>query len=158
MMKLSAQGDSLWTKYYLPSTSNNPAEFNATFGITPSSDGGIIAVGTATFDNSEDVWLVKMQADGTTGLSVSLLPPFELNLSPNPATDYLQVAVSGLAEGEAELTIFNLNGQRIRSAILTTTGALLNHSIQIDNLALGGYILHLRQGKKAMAVKWVKGK
>ena len=99
-----------------------------------------------------------MQADGTTGLSVSLLPPFELNLSPNPATDYLQVAVSGLAEGEAELTIFNLNGQRIRSAILTTTGALLNYSIQIDNLAPGGYILHLRQGKKAMAVKWVKGK
>lgn len=125
-------------------------------GGGPTSDGGLVAVGDATFDNSQDVWLVKTEADGTVGFTASLAPPFELSLSPNPANGWLRVNASKLAPMQAELAIFNLNGQRLYSEAVQATGGQLNHDIRVESLAPGSYILHLRQGRKAMSVKWVK--
>lgn len=147
---LNLDGSVEWEKDY-------GLEANGLFqGGAATSDGGLAAVGTATFDNSQDAWLVKTEADGTVGFFTPLRPPFGISLSPNPAAGWLHLNASGLAEGEAALTVFNLNGQRLCHELLSVTGGRLDHSIRVEHLAPGGYLLHLRQGREAMAVKWVK--
>jgi len=147
---LNPDGSVEWEKDY-------GLEANGLFqGGAATSDGGLVAVGTATFNNSLDAWLVKTEGDGTVGFAAPLAPPFELSLSPNPASAWLHLAAAGLAEGEAVATVFNLNGQRLHSEALAVAGGRLDHSIRVEGLAQGSYLLHLRQGRKAVAVKWVK--
>lgn len=126
-------------------------------GGAATSDGGLVAAGTATFDNSQDVWLVKTDADGMVGFTAPLAPPFELALSPNPATDWLQLDAWGLAEGVVDLSVFNLSGQQLYTEPLGVQNGRLHRTLPVQLLAPGSYVLHLRQGRKAMAVKWVKG-
>ena len=147
---LDTDGNLIWERDY-------GREKSGSFrGGAFTSDGGVVAVGTATFDNSDDIWLVKTQADGTVAYSAPLLLPFDLHLAPNPATDWLQLSASGLERGTAQATVYNLNGQQVITEQLPVIDGQLDHNISVRALPAGNYILHLLQGERAMAVKWVK--
>jgi uncharacterized repeat protein (TIGR01451 family) len=64
----------------------------------------------------------------------------QLSLYPNPATDQLHVALTGLAAPGATLTVYSVLGQALRTTQLGTTGQA---DVALAGLPTGTYVLRL---------------
>ena len=81
-----------------------------------------------------------------------------VNLFPNPVSRYLQIAVEGITADEVSVTVYNVEGQRVRESELL---ALANHataSIDVGDLEAGIYFVTLQtSGGQMLRKRFVKG-
>jgi endonuclease I len=83
----------------------------------------------------------------TSGISETKI---EFSISPNPVQNELTIKSD---ETELSYTIFNLNGQALKENQLT-----LNHTISVDDLQNGMYLLQLKSGTRKSIQKFIVSK
>jgi len=125
-------------------------------GGAATSDGGAVAVGEATFDNSTDAWLVKMNPDCTVGFKTPLKPPFEMQLSPNPSPGDLILDIESEQTGAVAVEVFNAAGQSVLRWHGEKTGETLRQTFDLSRAADGFYFVWVQIGGKARALGWLK--
>lgn len=89
------------------------------------------------------------QIEKTVALSITDLQKFNFNVSPNPATDYLNISA---AKPIKNITIYNLLGQAVINTPLNTT----KHSVNVSTLSKGVYILKAAMNDAVGTYKFVK--
>ena len=67
---------------------------------------------------------------------------------PNPAVDYLSLAINLNSIEDLSYTIYDVVGNKISSSKLGLT-SMLNTQVDVSSLANGAYVLHLQAGDKA---------
>ncbi len=76
----------------------------------------------------------------------------ELTISPNPTSDYLRIKWSGTQSGNAQITVFDLNGQVRKQTQITEQ----EQSINISGLKAGIYLIRVETDEKSLIGKFVK--
>src|SRR5690606_619117 len=83
LMKISTDGDSIWSRYDLPDFPIDSLGDTYFGGVGVLSSGSIVAGGTATLWNERSIWLVKVTTDGCLEvINCGLVPTFS---APAPA-------------------------------------------------------------------------
>jgi len=111
LIKTNATGDTLWTRTYGGSGSDWG------YSVQQTSDGGYIITGTTTsFGNGYQVYLIKTDANGNSGVednSLGRTKPLTSNLSfsvvPNPFTSFASV----LGHEADRFTLYDISGRRV---------------------------------------------
>ncbi|MEL6923357.1 MAG: CHRD domain-containing protein, partial [Bacteroidota bacterium] len=101
--------------------------------------------------------IVKESNCPFTTSTEELAPVFTgLQMFPNPANAWLQLRFDQPLEAAAELTIYNVAGQRMQAQRIGLATSDL--SVDIDDLPAGMYYLELRQNSGSHTLKFVKGR
>ncbi len=146
--KLTATGDTVWTKCY--------GGFGEDFAnaIQQTTDGGYIVAGSSRSTDGDttgngyfDYWILKL--DNSMGISTQNIEP--VAVYPNPAHDKLTI-IAGEAKQSA--FIYNLQGQLIKSVKLGVKSS--KYVIDIEDLPAGLYLLKLSGNKETKVSKFVK--
>lgn len=87
----------------------------------------------------------NFELDYETGISAPLVPLYEVNVFPNPAQDFLQVAVN--TAKEMSFTIFNIEGKKLKTAYLNGN----ENTIDIRELMQGMYVYQIHEAGKVVA-------
>lgn len=119
-------------------------------------DGGAVAVGTASFNNSTDAWLVKMNPDCTVGFQTPLTPPFGMQLSPNPSSGTLVLEIESEHSGAVSIEVLNVAGQKVLQWRGEKTGETFRQHFDLSQSPDGVYFVWVQLGEKARALSWVK--
>ena len=129
LFKFTPEGDTLWSRYYLPpfglSNDNVSGQFGR-FGELPNGD--LVVGGKSLGDGRRNCWLVRTDAQGCPSLdscayvftseewAPSPAEP-EVTVFPNPASRRLTVAWPGAAPtGTGYFTLYSMQGQAVWSA------------------------------------------
>ncbi|MDD2635760.1 MAG: T9SS type A sorting domain-containing protein [Bacteroidales bacterium] len=154
LMRISPDGDSLWTKYYTPEGSVGEAGLLA---IKQTPDNGFIMAGVAY--EPQVMWIVKTDSCGCVteececGGSVVEKFTNELNIEvyPNPASDFINIKWNKVSY-DAVLSIFSLSGQELLSKTIIDNSTSLN----ISGLQSGFYIIQIKTKDKILIKKLQK--
>jgi len=121
--KLSPAGELLWQRFYTNEPLNKHVDIF--WNAIPTSDGGILCVGTTWGDSltRQDVWAVKLDewgciepgCEGPTGVVEVDVAPVEVIVYPNPASDKFTLKLHAPLERNAVLQLFNAMGQIIKT-------------------------------------------
>lgn len=140
--KFTPEGDSLWSRYVdapFPLINSNNGFFG---GVGVLSSGSIVASGGANEGVEKYCWLVKVTPDGCLDtlwcqpLAAQPEPPRQqLQVYPNPATDWLQVSCA--ASGIAEFMLSNSIGQPVIHRRLPASEGI--ESVSVQHLPPGIY-------------------
>ncbi|MEO1626816.1 MAG: T9SS type A sorting domain-containing protein [Bacteroidota bacterium] len=84
------------------------------------------------------------------------LGPASLQLSPNPAKDFLQLAFHSSANSDARISLYSHEGRLIRQEQLQGTRDLQTITWDVADLAPGLYWVRLQDGKKQQLARFVK--
>jgi len=124
--------------------------------VRQTSDGGYIVAGYSNSNDDDvtgnhggdDYWVVKLDADLTTGINDVVANDKSVNVYPNPTTGKFTVKLDGLTE--PIVTIYNSAGQGLMS-----TNKLSSDSVDFDlsNNTKGTYIIKIQSGKKTITKK-----
>ena len=87
----------------------------------------------------------------TTGISENVLQKFSFNIFPNPASDYLTIAMPANVS-KAEIKIYNLLGELEYSSIDTKQST----NIDVSTLASGLHIIQIATGNNISRQKFIK--
>ncbi|OWY25867.1 hypothetical protein BVG80_01260 [Sphingobacteriales bacterium TSM_CSM] len=151
LFKISAAGDSLWSRTYRYETVANRSEYLWDFASAP--DGGFMLAGFCgrVFPNNQDAWVIRTDSlgnpcppyngcDWTVGIPET--PTLfeggqggELFVYPNPATHSISIAVNLQWN---TTTLFNLHGRKMADFTYTNSPLLLP-----DNLPNGLYLIQI---------------
>lgn len=82
--------------------------------------------------------------------SVEVLPDSFMSLSPNPATDFLEISLDDNFNGI--LTITNLNGMKVYSQKINNS----NITLELDKFSKGTYFIELSNNKNKISRKFIK--
>jgi uncharacterized delta-60 repeat protein len=144
-------------------------------GVTYKSIGQVTAVGNSTTkqsyiytDNSPlmpatNFYRLLMQdADGNAKYSKILTVKFtgeltlNMQLSPNPTSNTLQVQLPDGLKGTVSLQVFDLNGRVVKTQNLASDGHALSTSIDVTGLQNGVYILKAQGGSTSLTSRFIK--
>ena len=140
LFKINNNGDSIWYRQY--HKLQGDYSYSYLYGVTPTSDGGFIAVGdvlpSPPDTGNQDVWVIKVDSMGCENWdecwvgvkeNIALQEAEKLHIYPNPASDLVNIFIVKENENENhELLIFDLYGRKVEETKVpsgTTT-------IQID--------------------------
>jgi hypothetical protein len=148
LIKINIQGNLQWQKTYGGSSDDG------TQLMVPSADGGYTIAG-ATLSNDGDVtgnegdydfWIVKLTAEGTTGLSQNQKNTFNLYPNPNNGTFTINADTDVT---NAAINVYSAMGQ------LVYTGKVTGTTVAIPNLSAGVYQVQLTTGQAAYSQKLI---
>lgn len=71
---------------------------------------------------------------------------FSLNIFPNPAASVLNLKLENAADNKLSFSMYNLVGQKIRSAVIAINSSQVNYPIQVADLPRGVYMLTVSTG------------
>ncbi|NQU35389.1 MAG: T9SS type A sorting domain-containing protein, partial [Bacteroidetes bacterium] len=125
LFKFSIDGDSLWYREY--QKLKELFSFNYLYGVTPTSDGGYIAVGDVSpyppDTGNQDVWVIKVDSMGCESWNdcwvgepehIALRNEEKLVIYPNPANRVINIFIPKENESEIHtLSIFDLFGRKV---------------------------------------------
>ena len=96
--------------------------------------------------------LTEAQSNSVVNLNSDAL---QFELSPNPATDQIQVTINTQLKDDFQLNILNMNGQLIRSQVWSST---TNDKVNLDvnELNAGMYFIQLTNASYSSTSKWIK--
>ncbi len=154
LMKLSPEGDSIWSRYDLPPFSPHDP-FNDQFfgGVGVLSSGSIIAGGQANDHGKRYIWLVKVTSDGCLDtLYCGLVVPTStveaqgktggMVVYPNPASSSVTIElVKGIRSG-GEVLFFNAQGKEVLRKVLPAQHK--TYTFSISSLPVGLYYIEAR--------------
>ncbi|MEZ4918979.1 MAG: T9SS type A sorting domain-containing protein [Saprospiraceae bacterium] len=132
----------LWVKYY------GGDEIYNMFGLTPTSDGGVLMYGSKYYyDSSQEVHdiAIKVDKDGVTNTSeipVSLLPVL---LYPNPFTRHIQITADWGLHNDLSIQFFDSQGLQVFSSNLNPS--LKDQIVPMPNLPNGNYFFSIYSGE-----------
>ncbi|MBC8319242.1 MAG: T9SS type A sorting domain-containing protein [Bacteroidetes bacterium] len=125
LLNCDNNGDSLWYREYdiLKEYESN----NYLMGVTPTNDGGYIAVGDVLpfppDTGNQDVWVIKVDSMGCenwdecwVGIKdhIALREAEDLKIYPNPASNFVNIFIPKESESESHiLAIFDLYGRKV---------------------------------------------
>jgi len=102
--------------------------------------------------NCSTLTLTEAQSNAVVKLNRAAL---QLALSPNPATDLLQVEIDTQLNDDFQLNILNMNGQLIRTQRWpSTTSDKVN--LDVSELTSGMYFIQLTNKAYSSTSKWIK--
>lgn len=155
MLKLRANGDSLWMKQFDNFTGANNY-FEGLYGIENSFDGGYIACGDIAYKPKSDAWVVKTDSLGcdtatclfSSGFNEISNNNFALNVYPNPNSGSFNIEVTENDRVETEISLVNVLGIEIKRYRINSG------SIKAENIPPGIYTLQLfSKGKQVIPKK-----
>lgn len=170
LLRTTAQGDSVWMRYYQYADSLWSQGFGNLRDVMPTPDGGFIAVGTAMASSNnpndppiygQDTWVVKVDSMGClepgchviTGLQSQVTTwRGALTVAPNPASGVARLAwelPDGLV-GSCQLSVVSAAGHLVRTVPVTL--AEKNYSLDVSGYPAGVYHVHL-----VVDGRWVSG-
>ncbi len=149
LLKLTATGDTVWTKCY------GGSSYDRVLAIQQTTDGGYIVAGSSRSTDGDvtgnhgygDFWVVKL--DNSTGIPTQNIEP--VAVYPNPAHNQLTVIAS---EAKQSAVIYNLQGQPVKTVNLGVKN--LKYVIDIEDLPSGLYILKLTGNTGTAVTKFIK--
>jgi len=114
------------------------------YNIKATSDGGCILIGTLNdtinHNNNRNIFIVKLDSNGSSTWSrnIKISEP-NVNVFPNPVSDYLNISIAIAAFNEriSEITIFNIQGNEILHKQVNENSTKINMS----RLKKGIYVL-----------------
>jgi hypothetical protein len=142
LIKTNAHGDTLWTRTY------GGADFDWGLSVQQTRDGGFIIAGyTDTNENGYQVYLIKTEENGSSGVehnSSSRIPPYASHLkgSPNPFTSFASVP----GHSSERFALYDISGRKV--------GVYKGDRIG-EGLSAGVYFLR-PEGKDAKPLRVVK--
>lgn len=96
--------------------------------------------------------LLEAESNSTLNLNSTAL---QLELTPNPATDLIQVAINTELRDDFQLNILDMNGRVVyNQAWISTTSDKVD--IDVNELPTGMYFLQLTNNTHSTTTKWVK--
>ncbi len=143
------QGSRVLKNDPFPSLMNSTPDRPAILGVTELDDGSLILCGLfSEYDGVQHYNVVKLNK-GTLGMDNLIHDDRLLTLSPNPASDVLNIHFSG--SGSSQLSVFNMSGK------LVLNQEIQNAKTQIDvsDFQAGIYILWVKNGRMQSVQKFV---
>lgn len=144
VLKLSANGQLLWSKVYTATNSNYVQNYLTDIDVL--NDGSLVAVGDCV-DNShtpaQQGWVLKLDSNGcensncTTGITSLTESGYRLKIFPNPAGDFINVEYDGTIKGGV-FTVINSTGNKVLETKLPADG-----KINVSSLMPGTYVARL---------------
>lgn len=119
-------------------------------------DGGYAAIGYAEVNKSEDIYFVKTLSDGTVDWEVVLTSPFDLNISPNPTSTFINYKLDDMQLGPFSVRIFTKQGNLLISENHVNKAGNFNGILNVADLPTGTYYLQVLQGGKSMTSTFVR--
>ncbi len=168
LLRTTANGDSLWMRYYQYSDSLVSDKQGLFRDVQPTPDGGFIACGTAlaVADNySQDVWVVKVDQYGCLEPGCHLIAGMETQITnmrellyvwPNPVHEHGEILVQlelpehFKPQGQLRLTITSNDGRLIQEEAITKSST--TSTLQLTQLSSGLYHIHLTD-----SYRWISG-
>ena len=145
-------GDSLWYKEFSPTDSTLKTEF---YDVIATSDSGLVATGQMLRSNGiRESYIVKLDANGNLYNPLKVLEQRQQNyfyLFPNPVNEIVNIHYIGIAPGEINLEIQNLQGISVLKSeceIINRSGnwVEVKQTINLGNLPNSIYNCVLKSG------------
>jgi len=135
LIKTDVNGDTLWTKTFGGTGTDRG------YSVQQTTDGGYIITGiTNSFRAGQsDVYLIKTDANGSTGINQSFSINNQLKIYPNPNTGEFIIEYGGALKNTS-IILYNKLGQKVFESELETN----RKTIDISELPNGLYILQLQ--------------
>jgi hypothetical protein len=160
MMRLDADGDSLWYRTYMHYTDYSTSNNNQLYDVALAHDGGFIATGQAYKQSTiQKIWVLKVDSLGcdTPGCSIgvgieippSLVPrtPY-LHIFPNPASEILHFKHQ-ISDIRYQISIYDLYGRK-QDEIIIPPGQEQTR-IDVSSYPSGVYIAVLKNSSGIVA-------
>ncbi|HRK28090.1 MAG TPA: T9SS type A sorting domain-containing protein [Chitinophagales bacterium] len=167
LFKVSAAGDSLWSKSYRYYTAPIHSEYFWDFAPAP--EGGFMICGSVSrpFPNNQDAWVVRTDSLGNPcppyngcdwAVGVSPPPPYPIKeenavyVYPNPAQNTLHFTLQNTATPPMsgwQIALYNPTGHRVLHNTLSPASATA--SVEIGHLPVGIYFYTIEWGGVALA-------
>lgn len=170
LLRTTAQGDSLWLRYYHYADSVWTLGKGTLRDVMPTPDGGFIAVGTAYPSSNnpndppiygQDTWVVKVDSMGCLEPGCHVITGLQsqvtnwrggLTVAPNPACGVARLAwelPEGLV-GSCQLSVVSAAGHLVET--VPVARAEKNYSLDVSGYPAGLYHVHL-----VVDGRWVSG-
>ena len=160
----SMEGDSLWRRAFRYMT-DSVYSYPAIWDLEPTSDGGMILTGAATImpGYSEHLWLVKTDSLGcvvpgcqNVGVQEFTIDLQEhLEVSPNPASDQVNVLLTlpetGEIEGRVRVLLLDATGRTVLEQPVQRNLNQLRTTVEVSALPAGMFYLHLCDAQRWLA-------
>ena len=105
---------------------------------------------------SSGEYCIEITRIDDTGIEDVTATEFGLvSVSPNPATNQIQIELSNAQARELNISIMSINGQQVYSRLATSNAGTDIIPINIESLAAGMYILQMRDEQAVTNVKFV---
>ena len=168
LMKFTAEGDSLWTRYLEVFEFDNGAD-HGVYDVEPTSDGGFVLTGYAfqgwldPHPNAQTIWVIKTDSLGcvvpgcqNVGVQEYVLDLQSLlRVSPNPASDLVNIAMDlpegGEVQGQAQVQLLDAGGRLVLERGVQQNLNQLRATLDVSALPAGTYYLHLRDARRWLA-------
>jgi hypothetical protein len=153
LVKLTSEGDTLWTKSYAKREDRS----NYIYDLKATSDGGYIFCGSAN-DSIQKAWIVKTDCFGCDGdlchypdsvcedftsvPAVAGTAVFNFKIAPNPASQYVNVLISELAN-EGMVVIYDICGKKVKEENISGRSSI---QIDLSDVSAGIYYCALVKG------------
>ncbi len=79
-----------------------------------------------------------------------------LTLLPNPAGDFVQIALTMPSAEDAVVNVFDLRGQQLYSAAWKLNEGLNQQVIPLHNYSSGMYVVHISTDKGVISKKFIR--
>ena len=110
----------------------------------------VLAINAFNFGGNTGTVISYIEGTSTSTNTLSELE--SLSLSPNPATDFVNIQTSNLnASNDLSIEIFNQMGQQVLGDIIDKKSFAVNTTLDVSNLGAGTYFLFIRDGGQLMA-------
>lgn len=109
------------------------------------SDVGEFGLNTPAYFCIDDVQLAEAMTTNTIDIDNSTT----INIFPNPTSDYIQI--NGLYDRSSQLNIFNIQGQNVRSSVISN-----GVSYDVSALEIGTYLITVFDNDKLFSARLVK--
>lgn len=96
-----------------------------------------------------------VNSDGTVGVDDKLVEYFAVNVSPNPADDYVVVSASAPVYTNAKIEITTVEGKNVYSSEMYIDKTIQYKSINTSGLASGFYIIKIQNGNNVTSRKLI---
>ncbi len=166
IVKTDSLGNKQWDRTLLTNSTSYPFE---KMGLAIQTEDGCFAMANYTragiggdktqprWNNSYDYWIIKF-CDSTLTTSIQSEiknPQSEIYISPNPATDKINISFPATASENITVKIYSVTGEVVYEKLFQSFRTLekLNAAIDITGFSNGIYFLSVHTGKEAITKK-----
>ena len=100
--------------------------------------------------------LILTEDSATVSAVAQINDNLEVNIFPNPTTDFVELELPGSNNGTYTLNTYNTEGRKVFSTLIAVTGGFTKSTINVSNWAAGIYLLQVTNGNQQKVIRLVK--